>query len=238
MTGHAPEGLTMSTEPDFQAEADALAAELASYTPDELQGMLQVNPGIARDSWVSYQHWTDPTTRQPAIFAYDGIVFLKLAPETLSEADLRYANDHLMIGSYLYGMLRPLDLINPYRLEGKVTLPGTEFKTMGAYWKPRLTDWFIERVKADDGILVNLASAEFKDILDWKRVQRELTVLTPDFKVMKNGQPKSVTVYAKMCRGAMTRWILQNRVADPAELDSFEYEGFRSVGNLKFVCPE
>ncbi len=238
MTGHAPEGWDVNTEPYFQSEADALAAELASYTPDELQGMLQVNPGIARDSWVYYQHWTDSTTRQPAIFAYDGIVFLKLAPESFTEADLRYANDHLMIGSYLYGMLRPLDLINPYRLEGKVTLPGAGFKTMGAYWKPRLTDWFIERVKADDGILVNLASAEFKDILDWKRVQHELTVLTPDFKVMKNGLPKSVTVYAKMCRGAMTRWILQNRVADPAELDSFEYEGFRSVGNLKFVCPE
>jgi hypothetical protein len=93
------------------------------------------------------------------------------------------------------------------------------------YWKPRLTEYLIERVKNDDGILVNLASDEMRNLFDWKRVSRELQVIAPDFKVEKDGKLKNVTIYAKMCRGAMTRFILKNRIVSPDELKHFEHEG-------------
>lgn len=237
MTDNTPK-IEGCTKPVFQKNADNIAMQLAGYSADELSGMLHCNMAIAKENWLRYQHFFDLLTRRPAVFSYDGMVFQKIAPETMSDDDLRYANDHLMIGSFLYGLLRPLDLINPYRLEGNVVLPGNDHKSMFDYWKPILTDWFINKVKSDDGILVNLASNEFRDIFDWKRVKRELTVITPDFKVERDRKLKTIVIYAKMCRGAMTRWILQHRISRPDDLPAFEYEGFKWNGDSNFYLTE
>jgi cytoplasmic iron level regulating protein YaaA (DUF328/UPF0246 family) len=120
-------------------------------------------------------------------------------------------------------MLRPLDKISLYRMEGNVEYKGD---TIFNFWKPRLTDLLIDSVKADDGILVNLASEEMKSLFDWKRVSTEVKVIEPEFMVQKNGKLKTIVVYAKSCRGAMTRFIIKNRLTQPAELQCFEYEGF------------
>ena len=98
---------------------------------------------------------------------------------------------------------------------------------MFSYWQSRLTDDRLGRIHADDGILVNLASGEMKRLFDWKRVCREARVITPEFRVREGDRLKTVVVYTKMCRGEMTRHILKNRIADPATLRSFEWEGFR-----------
>lgn len=98
---------------------------------------------------------------------------------------------------------------------------------MFSYWQSRLTDDLLGRIHADDGILVNLASGEMKRLFDWKRVCREARVITPEFRVREGDRLKTVVVYTKMCRGEMTRHILKNRIADPATLRSFEWEGFR-----------
>lgn len=226
MTGHAAHGSSAATEPAFQQQATHNAMQLAAYSVAELQRLLRTNGNIALENWHRYQTFFNAGSRVPAVFAYDGIAFQRLAPETLTEDELQYANAHLLIGSFLYGLLRPLDLISRYRLEGNVALPGNGGKDMFRFWQPILTDWFIQRIREDGGILVNLASAEFKRIVDWKRVIREVRVVTPDFRVMKDGRAKTVVVYAKMCRGAMARWILGNRPAAPEELKRFCYEGF------------
>ena len=235
MTDNAPSGLPSGTQPAFQDVADRLALQLGEYSLEELQAILHVNRHIAAENRRRYSMFFDSSTRIPAIFAYDGMVFQKLSPETLSNDDLLYANGHLFFGSFLYGLLRPLDLINRYRLEGKVELPCTGHATLFNFWKPILTDWFIEKVKSDDGVLVNLASSEFKDIFDWKRVKKELTVVTPEFKVEKDGKLKTVVMYAKMCRGAMARWIIKNRIADVESLQAFEYEGYRNCGDWNYI---
>ena len=134
---------------------------------------------------------------------------------------------HLNITSFLYGLLRPLDAIRTYRLEGDAVLPGHGEQTVFEYWQDKLTDAFLEKIKADDGILVNLASSEMKRLFDWKRVCREARVITPEFRVREGDRLKTVVVYTKMCRGEMTRHILKNRIADLATLRSFEWEGFR-----------
>ena len=227
MTGTVPKAIPFCTEPVFQSHANHQARQLIRYSVEQLMDMLHVNRGIAADNRQRFQSFFDESRRQPAVFAYDGMVFQKIAPESMTDGELLDANRHLFIGSFLYGLLRPLDLINKYRLEGNVELPENKGRSMVDYWKPILTDWFIEQVKADDGILVNLASDEFRHIFEWKRVEKELTVIRPEFKVEKNGRLKTIVIYTKMCRGAMTRWILQNRITQAETLRDFEYEGYK-----------
>ncbi|MCF0206834.1 MAG: YaaA family protein [Bacteroidales bacterium] len=237
MTGTAPEKLPVATEPTFLTQANANVRQLLQYSVEELQDMLGCNHDIAAENHKRFQQFFDTESLVPAVFAYDGMVFQKLAPETFSDSELRYANEHLLIGSFIYGLLRPLDMVHRYRMEGNVVLPENGV-SMFDYWKPVLTDWFISKIKSDDGILVNLASNEFKDLFDWKRVKKEVKVITPQFKVDKGGKLSNIVIYTKMCRGAMTKWILKNRITDINELKLFEFEGYvlnENAGEWMFV---
>ena len=226
MTGCAPSDISFATEPTFQSQANDNAMQMLNYSVEELCEMLHINRDMALENWKRFRSFHDNSIRQPAAFCYDGMVYQRLAPETLSDSELQYANDHLMISSFLYGILRPLDIINKYRLEGNVILPNNNSKSMFDFWKPILTDWFINKIKADDGILIYLASDEMRNLFDWKRVKKEVKVITPGFKVDKNGKLKTIVIYTKMCRGAMARYIIKNRITNIDELKSFEYEGF------------
>jgi cytoplasmic iron level regulating protein YaaA (DUF328/UPF0246 family) len=227
MTGSAPKAISSATEPTFQMQANQNALQMLTYSVDELQDMLHINRDIAIENWKRFQAFHVNETRQPAVFSYDGMVFQRLAPETFSDEELKYANGHLLISSFLYGLLRPLDMVNKYRLEGNVILPSNGGKSMFDFWKPILTDWFIEKIKDDDGILMNLASDEMRNLFDWKKVKKEVNIISPEFKVEKEGRMKTIVIYTKMCRGAMTRYILKNRMTDIRNLKFFEYEGFQ-----------
>jgi cytoplasmic iron level regulating protein YaaA (DUF328/UPF0246 family) len=227
MTGSAPRTIPFTTEPAFQLQANDNAMQMMSYSVEELKDMLHVNYDIALENWKRFRVFHTADNRQPAAFSYDGMVFQKLAPESFSDDELRYANAHLFVCSFLYGLLRPLDMVNKYRLEGNVVLLNNGGKSMFDFWKPILTDWFISKIKSDDGILVNLASDEMRNLFDWKRVKKEVKIITPEFKVEKNGRLKTIVIYTKMCRGAMTRFILKNKITDISLLKTFEYEGFR-----------
>ena len=226
MTGCAPSDISFATEPTFQSQANDNAMQMLNYSVEELCEMLHINRDMALENWKRFRSFHDNSIRQPAAFCYDGMVYQRLAPETLSDSELQYANDHLMISSFLYGILRPLDMINKYRLEGNVILSNHNSKSMFDFWKPILTDWFINKIKADDGILIYLASDEMRNLFDWKRVKSEVKVITPTFKVDKNGKLKTIVIYTKMCRGAMARYIIKNRITNIDALKSFEYEGF------------
>ena len=150
--------------------------------------------------------------------------------------EFEYAQEHLRLTSFCYGLLRPLDVIRSYRLEGDVVLPEPGNQTMFSYWQSRLTDVFIEDIKKAGGILCNLASDEIKSLFDWKRVEKEVHVITPEFQVWKNGKLASIVIYIKMSRGEMTRFILKNRIENPEDLKSFSWEGFEfneSLSNEK-----
>lgn len=215
-----------SHEPVFQPEADKIAACLCGYSVSELIDMLHVNREIAVSARQRYDNFFETSTRRAAIARYDGIVFKTLDAKSLNDTQLDFLDTHVNICSFLYGLLRPLDKINPYRLEGDVTLPVTNGLTMFEYWRTRLTDLLIDRTKTGDGILVNLASNEMQKLFDWKRVKRELNVISPEFKVEKLGRLRTITVYSKICRGAMTRFIANNKINDPSRLIDFEYHGF------------
>lgn len=218
------------TEPAHARVANELAVRLAALSTGELADMLRVNGRIAAENRQRYCrfHGEDPL---PALLAYTGIVFKRIDPATFSDADFDYAQQHLHIASFLYGLLRPLDGIRPYRLEGDAVPPGCGGGTMFDFWRGRLTDAFIADIRRDDGILVNLASSEMKRLFDWKRLCREVRVITPEFRIREGERLRTVVIYTKMCRGEMTRYILRNRIGDPELLRAFEWEGFRAAGD-------
>lgn len=219
--------LPLVSLPRFQKEAAQVALEMAQYPVEELEKLLRVNARIAVENYKRYQEFHAGETKElAALFAYTGIVFKRLSPRNFSAEELLYAQGHLRLTSFCYGLLRPLDVIRPYRLEGDVRLPELGGQTMFDYWKPRLTHLFIEDVKASGGVLCNLASEEMKSLFDWSLVEKQVRVITPEFRVWKNGKLTTVVVYTKMCRGEMTRFILQNQLQSPEQLKAFSWEGF------------
>lgn len=226
MADHSAIRVPRITEPRFRAEADEAAAALASLSADDLARLLHVNRTLALENRRRYASFHDAGSL-PALLAYTGIVFKRLDPASFSPGDFEYAQEHLNITSFLYGLLRPLDAIRPYRLEGDVILPGDDEQTRFVFWQQRLTDLFLRKIHADDGILLNLASSEMKRLFDWKRLEREARIITPEFRIREGERLKTIVIYTKMCRGEMTRFVLKDRIEDPEQLKTFEWEGFR-----------
>lgn len=217
----------IQTEPRFRKEAAEIALQMSQYSVDELERLLRVNSKIGVENYKRFQEFhSDSAPQLQAILAYTGIVFKRLDPQSFTKEDFLYAQDHLRLTSFCYGLLRPMDMIRPYRLEGDVRLPEFGSQTLFAYWKSRLTDLFIDEIKASGGVLCYLASDEMKDLFDWARVEKEVRIITPEFRVWRNGKPTTVVIYAKMCRGEMTRFILKERLETPDDLVSFSWEGF------------
>lgn len=227
MASHCPLTVPEVTVPHFEEEAVQNALEMSQIPAVELERLLKVNYRIAAENKLRFHDFCSEDNRSmPAIGAYTGAVYKRILPKDFTDEDFRYAQEHLRITSFLYGLLRPLDGIKPYRLEGSVRLPGKGGVSMFDYWKPLLTDYFIKEIKCRGGVLVNLASSEMKELFDWKRVEEEVRVVTPDFQVWKGGKLKTVVIYAKMCRGEMVRYIIKNRVERPEDLRGFSWEGF------------
>lgn len=226
------------TQPMFQAEAERNALQLAAYTEAELGKALKCNPKLAVLNKLRYLSFFDPDGSGAAVLSYNGMAYRHLRAWEFTEKDMAYASNHLWICSFLYGLLRPTDRIKNYRLEGTVKLPDNDGQNMFDFWKPRLTDALIDSVKQDDGCLVHLATEEMTRLFDWARVKREVKILEPQFCVREGEKLKTIVVYAKMCRGAMTRYILQNRLRTKDELTAFSFEGFEYQPEENHTHPE
>ena len=207
--------------PRFQNEAEAFAKNMAQYSTETIAEILGCSMQIAAQNKLRFMQFLEDKPKLPAILAYHGQAYKHLKAEILTADDLNYSQGKLWITSFLYGLLRPLDGIQPYRMEGLVELPSGEGQNVFGFWKSRLTDMLIDGIKADDGILVHLATEEY-----WQRVRKEVRIVQPLFYVRKGGDLKIQAVWAKTCRGAMTRFIIQNRITNPDDLSAFSYEGF------------
>ena len=219
--------------PRFQKEAADIALQMSQFAVEDLERMLRENSKIAVENYRRFHEFhSEDAKKLPAVLAYTGIVFKRLNANDFSEADFHYAQEYLRLTSFCYGLLRPLDMIHPYRLEGDVVLPELGDQTMFLYWRSRLTDVFIADIKKAGGVLCYLASDEMRGLFDWKRVESEVCVVTPEFHVWKNGKLSTIVVYTKMCRGEMSRFILKNRIKNLEELKGFTWEGFEFNENL------
>jgi cytoplasmic iron level regulating protein YaaA (DUF328/UPF0246 family) len=213
------------SEPLFQSVANVLAQEMSRMEVDELALQLGCNRKIAAENWLRYNNFM-ASHRVPALIAYDGQAYKHLRAETLSDEAIGFLQKHLWVTCFLYGLLRPMDGIVPYRMEHTVVLEATGDKPVNQFWRDRLTDVLISSIRADDGVLVHLSTAEYERLFHWKRICNEVKVVQPLFHVRKNGRLTTQAVWAKACRGAMVRYIAENHISNPTELMAFQYEGF------------
>lgn len=216
------------TMPEMLERSEKLAGKLKKLSPKQLSKLMSISKDLGELNFQRYQSWCMPFTTEnakQALLAFNGEVYIGLNATTLPEEKLLEAQKKLRILSGLYGVLKPLDLIQPYRLEMGTKLSYYKSKDLYDFWNPDITKKINEAV-ADSGnkILVNLASNEYFKSIDKKKLKAEL--VTPDFKDMHNGEYKIISFFAKKARGLMTRFILENNIDEITDLQAFDFEGY------------
>ena len=190
---------------------------------------MHLSDKLAALNVARYGSWTaefTPDNAKQALLAFKGDVYTGLNVDDFTDDDLLFAQQHLRMLSGLYGLLRPLDLMQPYRLEMGTKLVNPRGKDLYAFWGERISDWLNEALREQgDDVLLNLASNEYFSSV--KRKALNARVIDVDFKDMKNGQYKIISFYAKKARGLMARWVIKERIAKPEQLSAFDYEGYR-----------
>ena len=192
------------SEPDFQSVADTLAMEMSALDIAELERQLDCSRKIAAENWQRYQNFFTAEKR-PALMAYNGQAYKHLHAATLSDEAILFAQSHLWITCFLYGMLRPMDGIVPYRMEHTVCLNSTNGKPINQFWRDKLTDVLIESVKGDDGTLVHLSTEEYEHLFDWQRVCREVRIIHPLFYVQQKDGSLLIPEVLRPYMGGMER---------------------------------
>jgi len=216
------------TENDFLPQAAKLVKALKKYSSDDLMKLMSISDKLAHINQERFATWKRPfdtENAKQAFLAFKGEVYTGLDAETLSEKELLFTQNHLRILSGLYGVLRPLDLIQPYRLEMGTKLNTSSFNGLYAFWGDKLTNAINKALVAQgDDVLINLASNEYFKSLNKKKLKAE--IITPVFKDFKNGEYKMISFFAKKARGLMSRFILQNELKKPDELKHFDAGGY------------
>ena len=223
-----------ATQPAFQDDAVRLSKTARNLTLAELKGLMHISDDLARlnrDRFKAFAKDPDPQMAKPAALAFNGDTYQGLEAKTLTPDDLAWAQDHLGILSGLYGVLRPLDAIQPYRLEMGSRLKTRRGKSLYDYWGDTIAKALNARaanVGADT--LVNCASQEYFGAAD--RDALKLRVITPQFMEVKEDRPRIVSFYAKRARGAMARFIIENRLTTPEDIMSFSTGGYTYDADL------
>lgn len=214
--------------PSFLDEAAAIANELKRYSPGYLSDLMNISPRLAELNANRYTEWDVSNHNQqgkPAVLVYKGDVYQGLDAETLKKADLEFLNKHLRILSGLYGILKPLDRILPYRLDMGAALTVGKKKNLYDFWTSGVTDYISKAMKElKTSVLVNLASEEYFKTLDDENL--DIEVITPVFKDLKNGKYKVISFFAKKARGMMARYIADKNIENPEDLKLFNQDGY------------
>lgn len=219
------------TKPLFLDEAEKVVKIMRQKSPAEIKQMMKLSDSLANLNWERYHVWQKAITDEarPAIFTFNGNVYNALDVNNLPKEKLPQLNDKLRILSGLYGILRPFDLIYPYRMEMGTKLSFDNHKNLYDFWRNKVTEELNQEMKEGD-FLVNLASQEYFKVIDTK--QLKFPVYHIDFKEFKDDKYKTIGIYAKMARGLMTRFIVQNDIKTVDELKLFDREGYAFDANL------
>jgi cytoplasmic iron level regulating protein YaaA (DUF328/UPF0246 family) len=216
------------TTPKYLEKSQQLINTLKKKSIKKLEDLMGISTQLAQLNYERFQQWQypyQPEEAKQAIFAFRGDVYTGLDIDTFSIDQLNYAQDHLRILSGLYGVLKPMDLILPYRLEMGTHLSIGRMKNLYEFWGQLITvDIKTALVSQNDDILINLASNEYYKSIDKKKLNAQ--IITPVFKDFKNGQYKMISFFAKKARGMMSRFILQNKLTKIEDLKHFEEDGY------------
>lgn len=215
------------TQPDFLDDACELIDQLKTLEPHQVSNLMNISDKLGQLNAERFRNWHTPFTQdnaRPSVLAFKGDVYTGLDAESFSEEDFSFAQKHLRILSGLYGLLKPLDLMQPYRLEMGTKFENTRGKDLYAFWGRKITDALNQLLADDDKILINLASNEYFKSVQKKNLNARL--ITPQFKDWKNGQYKMISFYAKKARGLMCRYAIQNRITNAEDLKGFNLDGY------------
>lgn len=217
-----------STFPDFMIESQTIMKKLKSLNSKQLQELMDISPKLAEQNFERNQSFDfdhNPGNSMQAIFAYTGDVYMGLEAKKFNVSDLEFAQKTILILSGLYGILRPLDLIQAYRLEMGTELKFLKYKNLYDFWKNKLTKKINEVLIQDERpLLVNLASDEYYQAIDAKKIKADIIKI--QFREYKGEKLQFVSFNAKKARGAMARYIIVNRIIDKESLKGFNYEGY------------
>ena len=212
------------TQPQYLDHSQELIEQLRELSPAQISELMHVSDKIGGLNAARFGSWNPaftPANAKQALLAFKGDVYTGLDAQTLSEAQFDYAQQHLRMLSGLYGLLRPLDLMQPYRLEMGTKLANARGKDLYAFWGTRISEWLNEALaEQGDDLLLNLASNEYFSAV--KRSALNARIINTEFKDLKNGQYKIISFYAKKARGMMSRFVIEERINDPAALKQFD----------------
>jgi cytoplasmic iron level regulating protein YaaA (DUF328/UPF0246 family) len=220
------------TEPLFLKESRQIQQVLKQESPDNLSALMHISDKLANLNWERNQAWKTPFTSdnaRPAIYTFDGDVYTGLDAYTIPKDKIPVLQDKLRILSGLYGFLKPLDLMQAYRLEMGTKLPIGEQKNLYEFWKSTITKALNKELEKDE-LFVNLASNEYFSAIDIKALK--VPVITPDFKDYKDGKLKIISFFAKKARGMMVRYIIDTSAETIEDLKGFNYDGYQFDANL------
>jgi hypothetical protein len=217
------------SQPEFLKESRKLISELKKLSPVEVSSLMKISDKLGTLNFLRFNDWKPPFTlknAKQALLAFKGDVYTGIEAETFSNQDLKFAQKHLRILSGLYGVLRPLDLMQAYRLEMGTQFQNKQAKDLYEFWGTKITDQINKDIKASKSkYLINLASNEYFKSLQADDINAEIIV--PVFKDYKNGKYKIISFYAKKARGLMSAYIIKNRLKNPEELKNFNVEGYK-----------
>ena len=217
------------TIPDYLDQSQQLINRLRNFSSLDISDLMKVSAKIANLNFDRYESWKKTFTVKNAkqsILAFKGDVYTGLDAESFKAVDFKFAQNHLRVLSGLYGLLRPLDLMQPYRLEMGTKLKTDMGKNLYEFWGSDITEGLNKQLKkVKSNYLINLASNEyFKSV---KPNELNAEIITPAFKEFKNGEYKMIGIYAKKARGMLSRYIIQNKLSDPEDIKSFNEDGYR-----------
>jgi cytoplasmic iron level regulating protein YaaA (DUF328/UPF0246 family) len=216
------------TKPRLLACTSELIKTLRKKSPEEISELMGISENLAELNVSRYQKFDvkhGKKASKPSVLAFQGDVYQGLKAETFDEEKLAFAQKHLRILSGLYGLLRPLDLIQPYRLEMGTRLAFDDYQTLYQYWGDQILELLLKDLKAQgDNIIVNLASVEYFKSINRNRISAR--IIDVEFKDFKSGKYKIVSFYAKKARGLMSRYIIENGITSPEDLKGFDYDGY------------
>jgi len=216
------------TSPEFLRDAELLIDELRKLSPQDIEKLMGVSRDIAEMNYERFMRWTSNLSKdnaQQAIFMFNGHAYKKLESKSLNKKDHEFAQQHLRILSGLYGILRPLDLIQPYRLEMSTPLTTERGNNLYEFWNNKINEHLNSVLQEQKKpTLINLASQEYFKAIKPNSIKGN--IITPIFKEKKNNEYKTIAVYAKKARGAMTRFIIKEKINHPEALKSFEEDGY------------
>ena len=220
------------TESLFLKEAETIQKTLKKNKPKDLMELMDISEKLADLNWERNQNWSLPFTpdnARPAVFAFDGDVYTGLDAYTIPADKISVLQDKLRILSGLYGILKPLDLMQPYRLEMGTSMSIGTNKNLYEFWKKKLTKALNDELQNNE-LFLNLSSNEYFSAVDVKSLK--VPVITPEFKDYKDGKLKMISFFAKKARGLMVRYIIDTNAETIDDLKQFNYEGYAFDANL------